>query len=139
MCFTIACTVVAGDFRRALPLLLWLGSGLVALPYVHMAAKYLLPGVPAAALLIVLHAARVNQQRYPLTVSILVALGWISGALIIFGDTALATSQREAVNRIVAPRLRRGIQCGRRPVDLPCLCRGRRGKALQTRRPSSRR
>jgi hypothetical protein len=39
-----------------------------------------------------------------------VALGWISGALIIAGDTALATSQREAVNRIVAPRLGRGIQ-----------------------------
>ena len=56
-------------WRRLLPLLLWLGSGLVALPYVHMAAKYLLPGVPAAALLIVLHAARVRQQRYPLTVA----------------------------------------------------------------------
>jgi hypothetical protein len=110
ICFTIACMVVAGDFRRALPLLVWLGSGLVALPYVYMAAKYLLPGVPAAALLIVLHGARVNQQRYPLTVAILVALGWITGALIVAGDSALAASQREAVNRLVAPRVGRGIQ-----------------------------
>ena len=55
---SIACARVADDWRSVLPLLVWLGSGLVALPYVHMAAKYLLPGVPAAALLIVLHAAR---------------------------------------------------------------------------------
>ena len=108
VCFAVACAVLTRHFPRAPVLLVWLGSGLVALPYVHMAAKYLLPGVPAAALLIVIHAAPENQQRYPLTVAILVALGWISGALIVFGDTALATSQRDAVNRIVTPRLRRG-------------------------------
>ena len=83
---------------------------MIALPYVHMAAKYLLPGVPAAALLIVLHAARVRQPRYPLIVALLVALGWISGALIVVGDTTLASSQREAVNRLIAPRIRRGLK-----------------------------
>jgi hypothetical protein len=81
---------------------------MVALPYVHMSAKYLLPGVPAAALLIVLHAARVRQQRYPLTVALLVALGWISGALIVWGDTTLASSQRAAVDRLIVPRIRGG-------------------------------
>ena len=98
----------AFNFSGALPLFLWLASGMVALPYVHMSAKYLLPGVPAAALLIVLHAARVRQQRYPLTVALLVALGWISGALIVWGDTTLASSQREAVDRLIVPRIRRG-------------------------------
>jgi hypothetical protein len=93
-----------------LPLLIWLASGMVALPYVYMAAKYLLPGVPAAALLIVMHAARVRQPRYPLTIALLVALGWISGALIVVGDTTLASSQRETVNRLIAPRIRRGLK-----------------------------
>jgi hypothetical protein len=98
----------AFPFPGALPLFVWLACGMVALPYVHMSAKYLLPGVPAAALLIVLHAARVRQQRYPLTVALLVAFGWISGALIVWGDTALASSQREAVDRLIVPRLRGG-------------------------------
>jgi hypothetical protein len=74
-----------------------------------MGAKYLLPGVPAAALLIVRHAARVRQQRYPLTLALVVALGWISGALIVVGDTTLARSQREAVDRLITPRLHRGL------------------------------
>jgi hypothetical protein len=91
-----------------LPLLVWLGAGMVALPYVYMGAKYLLPGVPAAALLIVLHAARVRQRRYPLTVALLVATGWICGALIVVGDTTLASSQRAAVDRLITPRIHRG-------------------------------
>jgi hypothetical protein len=92
-----------------LPLVVWLGAGLVALPYVYMGAKYLLPGVPAAALLIVRHAARVRQRRYPLTVALMVALGWICGALIVVGDTTLASSQREAVDRLIAPRVHHGF------------------------------
>ena len=104
VCFVVALAGLAPAWH----LLIWLGAGLVALPYVHMSAKYLLPGVPAAALLIVLHAARARQQRYPLTVALLVALGWISGALIVWGDTTLASSQREAVDRLIVPRLRHG-------------------------------
>src|ERR1019366_8045995 len=110
ICFVLACVGVVGAVRcqptlnwlfpdsllgAVLPLLVWLASGLVALPYVYMGAKYLLPGVPAAALLIVLHAARVRQRRYPLTVALVIALGWISGALIVVGDSTLASSQRE--------------------------------------------
>jgi 4-amino-4-deoxy-L-arabinose transferase-like glycosyltransferase len=115
ICFVVACVVVAcpsepRPLGNVLPLVVWLGSGMVALPYVHMAAKYLLPGVPAAALLIVLHADRVRQRRYPLTVALLVALGWISGALIVVGDTALASSQRAAVDGLIAPRIRRGLK-----------------------------
>ena len=108
LCFILALVDVVGDIRPALPLLVWLGAGLVALPYVYIGAKYLLPGVPAAALLIVLHAARVRQRRYPLTVALLVAMGWICGALIIAGDTTLASSQRAAVDRLIVPRIHRG-------------------------------
>jgi Dolichyl-phosphate-mannose-protein mannosyltransferase len=110
ICFVLACVGAVGNIRHALPLVVWLGSGMVALPYVHMAAKYLLPGVPAAALLIVLHAARVRQRRYPLTVALLVALGWIAGALIEVGDATLASSQREAVERLIVPRIQRGLR-----------------------------
>lgn len=123
ICFVMACVITAGSIRQAspglrgcelrltvLPLLVWLGCGMVALPYVHMAAKYLLPGVPAAALLIVLHGDRVRQRRYPLTVALLVALGWISGALIVVGDTTLASSQREAVEQLIVPRIHRGLR-----------------------------
>ena len=108
ICFVLATAGVVGDLRHALPLVVWLCAGLVALPYVYMGAKYLLPGVPAAALLIVLHAARVRQQRYPLTVALLIAGGWISGALIVIGDTTLASSQRQAVRLLIAPRMQRG-------------------------------
>jgi hypothetical protein len=117
ICFLLACVIVVGRKPRPpasgfpiLPLLVWLGSGMIALPYVYMGAKYLLPGVPAAALLIVRHAARARQPRYPLTVALMVALGWISGALIVVGDTTLASSQREAVDRLIAPRIRRGLR-----------------------------
>ena len=117
ICFLLACVIVVGrasacqrPLAGVLPLLVWLGSGMVALPYVYMSAKYLLPGVPAAALLIVRHAARSRQPRHPLTVALLVALGWISGALIVVGDTTLASSQREAVDRLIAPRIRRGLR-----------------------------
>jgi hypothetical protein len=109
LCFLYACTQVASDWRAQSSLSVWLFAGLVAVPYVYMAAKYLLPGIPAAALLIVLHASQVQQQRFPLALAILIAAGWIAGALIVVGDTTLATSQRVAVDRLIKPRLRRGV------------------------------
>jgi hypothetical protein len=107
-CFVGACVFLVRDLRHAAPLVVWLFAGLAALPYVYMSAKYLLPGVPAAALLIVLHGGRAQQPRYPLTIALLIALGWISGMLIIIGDTALANSQRRAVDQLIAPAVRRG-------------------------------
>ena len=58
ICFLAACSLHWSRDLRHVAAAWWCGwaAGLVALPYVHMAAKYLLPGVPAAALLIVLHA-----------------------------------------------------------------------------------
>jgi len=108
LCFVGACALIVNDLRHATPLVVWLGAGMAALPYVQMAAKYLLPGVPAAALLIVLHAARVQQARFPLTVALLIAMGWMAGAAIIAGDSALAGSQRAAVEQHIVPLLERG-------------------------------
>jgi hypothetical protein len=108
LCFLVAFFDIARPLRYALPMLVWLFAGLVALPYVYMAAKYLLPGVPAAALLIVLHAARIRQQRYPLTVAILIAIGWISGAIVIMGGAALAGSGRAEAAREVPRIVRNG-------------------------------
>jgi hypothetical protein len=107
LCFVAAFLDLVRPLPYAWPIFIWLGAGLVALPYVYMGAKYLLPGVPAAALLIVLHAAREPQRRYPLTVAILIALGWISGAMIIVGDATLAGSGRAEAAREV-PRVLRG-------------------------------
>jgi hypothetical protein len=104
--FLLACWKIVKDPA----LVIWMGAGLVALPYVHMAAKYLIPGIPAAALLVVFHGARTGNRRYPLAIAILIAAGWLCGALIVVGDTTLGTSQREAVRRLIEPRLRRGIR-----------------------------
>jgi hypothetical protein len=108
ICVLAACVLLARDLPNVVPLLVWLCAGLAAIAYVQMAAKYLLPGIPAAALLIVLHGARVRHPRYPLTIALLIALGWISGAMIIVGDTTLANSQQRVVQERIIPALKRG-------------------------------
>jgi hypothetical protein len=94
--------------RLAASLVLWAGSGLLAAPYVHMAAKYLLPGVPAVAMLVVLHGARLPPRRFRFITALLIAAGGIAGILIIVGDGTLAGSQRAAVDQFITPRLRHG-------------------------------
>jgi Dolichyl-phosphate-mannose-protein mannosyltransferase len=108
ICFAAAILGLLRELPHALPLALWLGSGLVAAPYVHMAAKYLLPGVPAAALLVVLHGARLQPHRFRFVTALLIAAGGISGILIVAGDATLAGSQRAAVDQLVTPRIRQG-------------------------------
>src|SRR5262249_47290933 len=78
VCFIAVWLLIVRGLRYAGPLLVWLCAGLAALSYVYMSAKYLLPGVPAAALLIVLHSARARQPRYPLIIALLIAAGWIA-------------------------------------------------------------
>jgi hypothetical protein len=108
ICFAAAVSGLFRELPYALPLVLWLGSGLVAASYVHMAAKYLLPGVPAAALLVVLHGARLEPHRFRFITALLIAAGGITGILIVAGDATLAGSQRAAVDQFVAPRIRQG-------------------------------
>jgi hypothetical protein len=108
VCGLIAITDLLRRIPHVLPLAVWLGSGLVVLPYVFMAPKYLLPGLPAAALLVVLDAARLHQPRFPLTIALLLAAGWGAGAMVIIGDAALAKSQRAAAERAVRGTLGQG-------------------------------
>ena len=108
ICFATAFMGLLREQRHALPLALWACSGLLAAPYVHMAAKYLLPGVPAAAMLVVLHGASLQPQRFRFLTALLIAAGGIAGTLIIVGDSTLAGSQRSAVDQLVAPRIRSG-------------------------------
>jgi hypothetical protein len=108
ICFAAAFLGLFGELRHGAPLALWAGSGLLAAPYVHMAAKYLLPGVPAVAMLVVLHGARLEPRRFRFITALLIAAGGMAGLLIIVGDAALAGSQRAAVDQFVTPRLRQG-------------------------------
>ena len=108
ICFAAAFLGLFRELRHAAPLALWAGSGLLAAPYVHMAAKYLLPGVPAVALLVVLHGARLEPRRFGFILALLIAAGGIAGILIVVGDSTLAGSERAAVDQFVAPRLRQG-------------------------------
>lgn len=108
ICFAAAVSGLLRELPHALPLALWLGSGLVAVPYVHMAAKYVLPGVPAAALLVVLHGARLKPQQFRFITALLIAAGGITGILIVAGDATLARSQRAAVDQFVAPSISQG-------------------------------
>jgi hypothetical protein len=113
LCFLAALAIVARKIPKSkaavLPLLIpWLCTGLLAAPYVHMAAKYLLPSVPAAALLIVLHGAALPPPRFRAVLIVMVTLGCIAGALIVAGDAALAQSQRNAVDSLIVPRLKEG-------------------------------
>lgn len=108
ICFAAAFWALFRQLRHAVPLALWAGTGLLAAPYVHMAAKYLLTGVPAVALLVVLHGARLQPQRFRFIMALLIAAGGICGILIIAGDSTLANSQRAAVDQFIVPRLRQG-------------------------------
>lgn len=108
ICGAVALSGLLREVPHAVPLAVWSGCGLLAIPYVHMAAKYLLPGVPAMALLVVLHGTRLRPQHFRFTVSLLIAAGGICGLLIIVGDSTLASSQRAAVDRFITPLLRRG-------------------------------
>jgi len=108
ICFAAAFLGLSREMRHPVPLGLWACSGLLAAPYVHMAAKYLLPGVPAAALLVVLHGARLQPQRFRFLTALLIASGGIAGILIVAGDSTLAGSQRSAVDQLVAPPIHSG-------------------------------
>ena len=108
ICFLAAVLGLLRELRHAVPLAVWAGAGLIAAPYVHMAAKYLLPGVPAMALLVVLHGAKLQPQRFRFLTALLIAAGGAAGLLIVVGDSTLAGSQRAAVEQLVTPAVQRG-------------------------------
>jgi hypothetical protein len=85
---------------------LWLLIPLVALPYIHLPVKYLVPCAPAAALLIadLLPAFRWRTAA----LCGIVAAGAIFGSMVLRADAQFAEMGRQAAARLVAPHAAAG-------------------------------
>jgi hypothetical protein len=89
--------------QRRIACALWLMLPLVALPYTHLPVKYLVPCVPAVALLI---AEILPAFRWPKAALVgIVAAGTIFGSMILRADARFAEMGREAAVRLIAPRV----------------------------------
>jgi hypothetical protein len=95
-----------GRDRAELLCALWLTLPLLALPYPHLPAKYLVAAVPAGAILV---AGRLKAGSAPpfLRASV-VAAGFALGLLILEADSRLAEVGRRAAGELVAPEVARG-------------------------------
>jgi hypothetical protein len=91
----------------AIALAVWALIPLSTVLYVHMSAKYLVPSVPAYALLLAFlarHAERMTLWIY----GALVVGGLTLGLLIIWGDARLANQARSAVHQWLPPLTAQG-------------------------------
>ncbi|MBV8831327.1 MAG: hypothetical protein JO108_19105 [Acidobacteriaceae bacterium] len=93
--------------RTRLSLCACLFLGLAALAYVHLPCKYLIPSVPAAAILLVLAAPSVGPRYFAVVVA-LIAVGAAEGVLLLQGEKTLAASMYNAVNTLVKPHIQAG-------------------------------
>jgi len=93
------------DHRR-IACFLWLLLPLVALPYIQLPVKLLVPCAPAAALLVadILPAFRWRKTA----LSGIVAIGTIFGSMVLHADYRFAEMGRQAAERLVAPRVASG-------------------------------
>ena len=93
------------DHRRT-ACFLWLMLPLVALPYIHLPVKYLVPCAPAAALLIadILPAFRWRKSA----LYGIVAIGAVFGSMVLHADYRFAEMGRQAAERLVAPQVASG-------------------------------
>jgi hypothetical protein len=94
--------------RIQLALWLWLSLAVPVVIYVHLPSKYLLPSVPAAAMLVV----RLIPEARPATarwlIRAVVTAGTVLGLLILLGIRDLAETQRRAVAELIEPRTKLG-------------------------------
>jgi Dolichyl-phosphate-mannose-protein mannosyltransferase len=91
-----------------LVLSLWLWIAIPIVIYVHLPAKYLLPSVPAVALLLVRHASAHRQEIARWLIPVTLCCSAILGVLILIGVRDLADIQRRAVADLVVPQLQQG-------------------------------
>jgi len=91
----------------ALALALWSAMPLSTIFYLHMSAKYLVPSVPAYALLLVL-IGRQGGPRTPWVYGALATAGTVLGLLIIGANARSANLARAAVDRWLPPLVARG-------------------------------
>jgi hypothetical protein len=90
--------------RVQLALWVWLFLAAPVVIYIHLPSKYLLPSVPAAAILV----ARVTGEARRWVVPAVAVAGVILGVLILIGIRDLADTQRQAVVELIEPRIKSG-------------------------------
>jgi hypothetical protein len=92
--------------QRRIACFLWLLLPLVALPYIQLPVKYLVPCAPAAALVIadILPAIRWRMSA----LCGIVAVGTVFGSMVLHSDYQFAEMGRQAAERLVAPRVASG-------------------------------
>lgn len=94
--------------RIQLALWLWLFPALPAIIYLHLPSKYLLPSVPAAAMLIARLVPEAQRATVQWLIPSVATAGALLGLLILLGVRDLAETQRRAVAELIEPRVQRG-------------------------------
>ncbi len=90
--------------RVQLALWLWLLLAAPVVIYIHLPSKYLLPSVPAAAMLVM----RLVPEGRKWLIPSMAAAGAVLGLLILLGVRDLAETQRRAVAELVEPAIKAG-------------------------------
>ncbi len=97
--------------RDRLALWIWLFLAAPVVIYLHLPSKYLVPSVPAVAILIVQAMAQRDPARNRVARWLAPAIavtGAVLGILILLGIRDLAESQRRAADELVFPLIQRG-------------------------------
>lgn len=94
--------------RDRLAMLLWMLPGLAPAFYLHLPSKYLLPSMPAAALLLAQLLPATSGRLRQLVPATVVAAGALVGLLILTGNRSLAEAERTAAEELIAPRVKNG-------------------------------
>jgi hypothetical protein len=96
--------------RVQLALWVWLLLAMPVIIYVHLPSKYLLPSVPAAAILVVRAMPEAQRAVTRWLMPAVVAAGVVLGLLILIGIRDLAETQRRAVVELIDPQIKTGEQ-----------------------------
>lgn len=94
--------------RDQLALWLWLFLPVPAFIYIHLPSKYLLPSVPAAAILVVRLIPEARRASMRWLIPAVATAGAVLGLLILSGIADLAKTQRRAVAEMIEPRVKLG-------------------------------
>ncbi len=104
----IVVTAIQNRDRDQLALALWLLPAIAPVVYIQLPCKYVVPLVPAAAILLArpLVASAVTLRRFLLPAT--VTCGIVLSFLVLTGNRTLALTQKRAVDELIAPRVRAG-------------------------------
>jgi hypothetical protein len=94
--------------RDSLALALWLLPALAPVIYLQLPAKYIVPLVPAAAILVARLLQKSGTRMQVWLPRCAVVAGLVVSVLVLTGTRALAQVQREAVRQLIVPRIEAG-------------------------------